>query len=839
MKVTTALDRVRLPGLGALVRRQLRAQVRGANRIAPAWPRVVACCVGFVVGACSLVVIAYVVGEGPSKSSALGKALTATIAKPAVALGLGAALVLLMMGCLRRIWFERLVRLPGPILVRDLSVASDVSVVDLVALSTSFRKRLQETRMQAPTPVPGAIQEQNFLEMLDSERLDAKNPLASVVSMLRAAIPTHAYEVSARLVVTAASPFDGPRYRVTAEVTRLPREAIPVETEWMASPCDAVLQAADIVTAVILPRTRLSDRSPWSGWRRYVMDRLLVHHFECAEKLTIQRRYDEALAMYSRALELDPKNVDLRLHLGFAQEKLGLFLDALATYAGARRIAQETSPALYRLCARRNRTASWCVACYRMAVLLGGRDAAHQWRKPDGETQTLRGKQRQRLRDRLTPELLALMRDFDLTDDKSCGKSAKHPPWSECEIACLLAAKGSDDDPRFFELRIVLAHLALKLLEPVRLKVGRPWGPRTFLSPLCVELTIQYVELRKAWVEYKLPTPDGPTKRRWTPPTSDKLIQGSRFSSWSERYTAACLYALPLRVPCEELDEKTSRRGLVVQAVEQLEEAMSCATSWYIASRQDWVLSEDPDLCELRETDEFKHFETIYFPSTSETPKRSSGVRRWEQSCYSKELLVETARRWEEVWLRRCRDRYSTIDRHVLLNWCADEIHAWKLVQSLAADYRYWRTRHELISHMVRWSAKYGFDPLAVSVPRFVSQRELGQQDINAQINQNDASLKHLSDAIEKMEGRRPHLRLIEAELRDRDVWHRQAPRPDLPYVCVVHATLWHRLHEWIDETPYSDNSGARRRFNDAASHARDLGKSLSSPAEYWTTYAG
>ncbi len=150
MKVTTALDRVRLPGLGALVRRQLRAQVRGANRIAPAWPRVVACCVGFVVGACSLVVIAYVVGEGPSKSSALGKALTATIAKPAVALGLGAALVLLMMGCLRRIWFERLVRLPGPILVRDLSVASDVSVVDLVALSTSCRRRLNTG---PPTPV--------------------------------------------------------------------------------------------------------------------------------------------------------------------------------------------------------------------------------------------------------------------------------------------------------------------------------------------------------------------------------------------------------------------------------------------------------------------------------------------------------------------------------------------------------------------------------------------------------------------------------------------------------------------------------------------------------------
>jgi tetratricopeptide (TPR) repeat protein len=58
-----------------------------------------------------------------------------------------------------------------------------------------------------------------------------------------------------------------------------------------------------------------------------------------AQELTSQRRYDEALEHYFQALELDPKNVDLRLHKGFVEEKLGLYLDAGATYRAASKLA--------------------------------------------------------------------------------------------------------------------------------------------------------------------------------------------------------------------------------------------------------------------------------------------------------------------------------------------------------------------------------------------------------------------------------------------------------------------------------------------------------------------
>src|SRR5262249_27333734 len=154
----------------------------------------------------------------------------------------------------------------------------------------------------------------------------------------------------------------------------------PIETAWAESWDDAITQAADMVTAAVLPRTRLSNRPPWSGWQRYQMPGLVVHCYERAQELTSARRYDEALSHCFQALKLDPKSGDLRLGKGFIEEKLGLHMDAVATYAAARRVADKTSRRLYNRRARRNRRASGRIATYRLAVLLGGTNFAHQWR---------------------------------------------------------------------------------------------------------------------------------------------------------------------------------------------------------------------------------------------------------------------------------------------------------------------------------------------------------------------------------------------------------------------------------------------------------------------------
>ena len=822
-KAVGALDRVQPAWLEALLRKRLRSQVRRSHRIAAVWPQVLLACAGLAVSVCLLVATAYVVGKGAGKSSALGKALSATAAKPPVALVLGAILVLVIGGCLRRIWLEVLVRLPGPILVRDLSVPSDLTGVDGAGLSATFRTRLQRLRLQAATPVPGAIPAQNFLEMLDSDHLDAKNPLASFVSILRAAIPTHAYEVSAALVVRPAAASGRPRYGVTAQVTRLPREAIPVQTGWLPTCEEAVIQAADIVTGAILPRTRLSNCQPWSGWRRYAMDSLLVHHFECAEELTSERRYDEALNRYACALELDPKNVDLRLHQGFVQEKLGLSLDALATYAAARMIATDTDPSLYHFGARRDRTASGRIACYRLAVLLAGVNVAHQWRKADHET--LRGQQRERLRERLRPELLELLRNHRLMiDDPKHGGTGKKkalgaqtgPLWKESEIEALLDARGSDGDTAYLQLLNVLACLAESILESVKVGVSRPWAPGTLLSPLAVELAIESLKMRRQWVTHELAQRQGVPKDPWRPPEAEALIpRSAKFSTWSERYNAACLYASPLLLPGEPIDG-AAESEFVKRAVKELEDAMSCATSWYVASRRDWVLSEDPALRALRDTSEFKHFETIYLPSASLTPERPPDVHRWEQSRYSHDLLAETAMRWEREWHRRRDELPHTLDPHALLDWCADDAEAWKLVRSVAGEYRHWRVRFDLIDQMMRWGAKYGFEPLQVRTPLFASRQQAGGLSIADEIKANRTRLAEIARELAKMEAQRPQPELFDTD-RGRELWPRRAGKQhDLTDMCEVRAILWHRLHEWVNELPHLDTGSGHREFKHA-----------------------
>ena len=159
--------------------------------------------------------------------------------------------------------------------------------------------------------------------------MDTGNLLGSLVTLLRAAKPPHAYEVKGVLMRGSGKQS----YGVTLQVTRLPSDAVRVETLWDTSWVRVLRRAADHATAAILTRTRRCG-SPWAAWRRYPMPGELFHDYERAAELEDERRYDEALDRYYRALEHDPLNLGLRLQIGFLQEKIGLPLDALATYEG-------------------------------------------------------------------------------------------------------------------------------------------------------------------------------------------------------------------------------------------------------------------------------------------------------------------------------------------------------------------------------------------------------------------------------------------------------------------------------------------------------------------------
>ena len=685
-------------------------------------------------------------GPGPMFSKKVQYVIT-TLTKPAVAIPLATVIVLALISIARRLRFEWLVFKPGPIFVRDLAIAPGVTDIDIAHLTTLFRGRLMQLRLHAPAPVPGATPAEDLLSVLDAEHLDAKNMLGSVVSVLRAAFPTHGYEVSVTLTQEDAAPSGKPRLGVTAQLTRLPNEAAPIETAWADSWDDAITQAADMVTAAVLPRTRLSNRAPWSGWRRYQMPGLVVHCYEKAQELTSARRYDEALSHCFQALELDPKSVDLRLCKGFIEEKLGLYMDAVATYAAARRVADKTSRRLYNRRARRHRHESGRIATYRLAVLLGGIKFAHQWRKP--ERGTRRDTQRRLLRERLTPELHALLEQHGLLPcEPEKGTLPPDQAAKRTEILALLEKSQEpgdldDDGPCYFELRRLLAQLAASELSDLHRSVTRHRTQPGSLTPLSVKLTAAAVQLRLCYLDPKgTARQDGCSDTRtssleWARAEIADTRQRRPFRTWTEEYSAASYYALPLLVKpdrahdglsaaAKKLDEEARRAedelrtDLARLAVEHLKRAMSSTPSSYAAERRDWVLSEDPDLDGLRACVAFKHFEAIYFPSPAPTPRRPQRASRWEMSRYTHALLADTARRWETVWHQRRDLVVSNIDPHVVIQWSKDEASAWRMVGRMARDYRHWPARCELIEQMKEWSAKYGFHPLDVALPRFV-----------------------------------------------------------------------------------------------------------------------
>jgi hypothetical protein len=362
------------------------------------------------------------------------------------------------------------------------------------------------------------------------------------------------------------------------------------------------------------------------------------------------------------------------------------------------------------------------------------------------------------------------------------------------------------------------------------------------------------------------------------------------FQTWTEEYSAASLYSLPLLIKAppsrHDLSDEEKRREqeareledkrrdkLAKSAVEHLRRAMSSTPSWHAAERRDWVLSEDPDLDGLRASLPFKHFEATFFPSPAPTPRRPRRASRWEMSRYTNALLAATARRWEAVWHQRRDLVVAKIDPHVVIQWSKDEAAAWQIVDRMARDYKHWPARYELIDEMKAWSASYGFEPLDVAVPRFVRDNGSGRdgyedydalcKDVADEVTLNENRLTTLLGKLDPITGSsnssyqttmqasvigvrhapnpgadtslsdvppsqmreyglwwrvtaplrlgEPPLRQFERlqdELSDRDFWHRAAPRQFLQGVCDVHAAMWQRLHEWLEESADDDSTG-------------------------------
>jgi hypothetical protein len=397
-------------------------------------PTVLRWTLGALAGVAVIVAVAYLFGNPASEDEDFFTSLHETFRRPVVAAVAAFAGAVWIAWCVRQIVFEFQAWRPGRIMVEQFVPAANAGDADVIRLTAAFRDRLARSHLQSPAAVPSLAPQSDFLDVLASSPMDPTQPLSIVTGFLRASRPTHAYQVRGSLSRREGHPKP---CGVTIHMERLPGRADPGVTLWDTDWESVVARAADHATASILPRTRRC-RSPWTAWRGYHLPAGLLHLYERAVELEGERRFDEALNCYYRALRKDPMNLALRLQIGYLQEKLALFMDALDTYEGILAVARpgreghgpvalgaredgrrRPAPELaltkrdrsdpqrrfYRRPERRNRERILLAARYRRAILLGGVELPRQWCKPSTGVSPAREAEREALRKRLTPSL--------------------------------------------------------------------------------------------------------------------------------------------------------------------------------------------------------------------------------------------------------------------------------------------------------------------------------------------------------------------------------------------------------------------------------------------------
>ena len=782
-------------------------------------------CAALGVSVAWLLLLAWVVGRTPSRRATEPlDAMAVAASAPGAAIVLAVGALVLAAWSIRHLVLQYLARRPGRIEVGRFAQPARLTDADAEELTIRFRRLLSTLRLQAPTPVPGAAPEGDFVDVLSRNGMDARNLLGSLLGLLRAAKPGHAYEVRGVLL----DRNEHPRHGVAIEVLRLPSQSLLSATVWGATWDEVLTEAADEATAAILPHTRRC-LAPWGTWRGRVMPRGLLHAHEQGARFEQQRRYDEALRAYYRAVEADPKNMPLRLRLGQLQERMGLFLDALATYWGME-VTRAGSPDGWQFePGARERRRALHSARYRRNVLLGGRVLTEQWRTvPDDPAwPSRRDEQRERLRTCLRPRLREALRPY-AEDDATLDEALAEPT--------------GDDKRIFLSLRRLFACYALADCKELRRELRLRRGSVTTAS---VRLTEVCIDVRLASVEHEMRVLRGGDEapgRAW-PPDPEALRQRIRqiertwlppsrsFRSWHEQYTAASAYALALQD--EELTDETLRTTLAERAVCRLQHATNRADSAFVASRRDWLVSEDPDLIGLRTRPEFREFEMLFLPTAGVTRPRPRNVQQLDGARYVRALLAATAEEWHAAWHRRADDARRSLDIHVLEGWFQDELEAWRRTRAVALHHRHSLTRFELLEDIRQCADRYGFQRPVVAFPRYETASLTLSDDVGCDeaavrsVRERGQRLRRLAEILRTaMPGEASEM-LDELEqwrdsLRARDASAQPVPRAELERLCEHHAALWQLLGQWLD-APQVSATGAERQFFDMTDRTRLL----------------
>jgi tetratricopeptide (TPR) repeat protein len=730
------------------------------------------------------------------------RAIGKTLQSPAPASALAILLLIALAWAIRRTMLAWLAWRAGGIAVPNLEAAGAASAAKVEVLSAIFRERLALLRLESADTAPGAAPESAFLDVLDG--VSSSDPVSSVMKLLRSAVPKHALTVQGVMRKREGTePFG-----VTVEVAQQPSQASPIIEVWAASWEEAARNAADGVTAAILPRTRLCI-GPWAGWRGYKMPPELLIAYERGALHEQEREFDQARDRYWEALRLDATNLTIRLQLGQLQEKVGNSVAALTNYL---RILALACPGgglpprgLYRRDARRERERTLTLAQYRAIVLFG--DSALVTQLCGDLPQAESVPNRTELRNEFE-ELLRPLSENTWVDPTS---------HTIASATSLLLNEVADCDPHdksnprdISKLRLKLIRLADEAAIELKLSLPRLEArPHTLaLTRRTVSLTKICLEQRRKALEGKPGQLSGKSLKRltwririagWNPgPWAGWWPSCFRRWQWHEHYNAACVYALAIMRSADD-------RLVARHAIERLEQAIATRDSGFASNWRDWVMHEDPDLKKLRPTKEFTSFEAMYFPGDGpprSTPRAEELQHRLIEALYTVDALRARALRRSETWQRQATGR---IDWRVISAWCHEDGRLWDAVEAIARDRYDWRVRQKFL----REAQPLAGEPLSEAVA-FISHGELEMLLGGVDEESSGADQLEVGQGLRKFLDRRMellHQELAAGNRAWRD-WRMMlarvsASRPPIPPeravdLCESHAGVWRALAEWL-----------------------------------------
>ena len=580
--------------------------------------------------------------------------------------------------------------------------------------------------------------------------------------------------------------------------------------------------------------------------------------YEEASELEQDRRFDEAMDQFWRALRIDPTNLSVRLRLGQLQEKAGLFLAALTNYqrvlAFANPGTKNLPRGLYRWGARREWDRAACLAKYRATVLLGEGSILEKWSNTQGEDEIS-------YRKRFREEFRALLKPLSHTN------AERRDPATAAIAAATTVLLNSNEELRADqkqaaqkeimtwayeaanELKLSLPHLELR-------PRSQPVTRRTVaLGQACIQTRYELISSPRPVTRQMLDQLDRQVRRsgcrvgrwlKWAPPRLRRW-------QWHEHYNAACLYAIALtnNHDCQsKAVDVAVHRDLVRRAINRLERAITLRESKFLDSWRDWVVSEDPDLRALRTEPAFAAFETMYFPKR--VPLRAPAQRlreepyRLVESRYTRDLLDTLAQRWHDKWHARAA-KGITLDRHALLGWCSEELEVWSLVGEVAVDGYDWRIRQRLLER--------ANEILALDAPilvRFCRYEDVSRKLDHAANDGGRADLRQSPDAAARAERKlaeeslvklagvlrgtgsaatqrgRAHFERWSAAMRKYDAHQDTAMPPRWAAdLCIQHAAVWQRMSDLMRAADLTQVTDAYADFAQElrdASHAWDPG---------------